>query len=163
MSLSGLQGGKTHSLSFLWRIRQAREVIRPLQRHYVCWITFFMPGKVHIFSLMCILKGRKPVLYTIPSRLQGLGAVVSSHATCSVTFGCNFSVGYYLTQGLCVCHLPLFCLSVYQHAWIAPLQLLNSGPQRPQKEITAVDGSVTSQGTCSNKNSAFYNRFRVME
>lgn len=138
-------GGKTHSPLFLWQICQEREVIRRLQRHYVCWITFFMPGKVHIFSLMCILRGRKPVLYTITSKLQGLGAVVSSHATCSMTFGCNFSVGYYLTQGRCV-----FCLSVYQHTWIAPLQLLNLGPQRPQKEIAAVDGSVTSQGT--NKN-----------
>lgn len=70
MSVSCLQGEDSQP-PFLQRIHRARKVIRPLQHHYVCWIMFSFLGKPHIYSLMCSLKGGRPVVHKITSRSQG--------------------------------------------------------------------------------------------
>lgn len=153
MSLSGLQGEKTHSPSFLWRICQAREVIRPLQRHYVCWITFFMSGKVHIFSLMCILKGRKHDNVKVTGSWGS--SLIACHTFCDIwmQFFC-----WVLLDPRAVCMTLGVVLSQCVSAHMdCPSSLLNQGPERPQKEIAAVDGSVTSQGTFSNENTQVKN------
>lgn len=138
MSVSCLQGEDSQP-PFLQRIHRARKVIRPLQHHYVCWIMFSFLGKPHIL-IDVLLEGRPTSCTQDNIEVTGVQKKASSHVTCSVTFGYNVSVGYYLTQGLRAWHKALFWLSVHQQTlyWEVEMPFFRCKNQAPRVNTSTI-------------------------
>lgn len=86
MSLSGLQGGKTHSPPFLRRIRQAREVIRPLQRHLCVLDYIFYAGKGTYFFIDVHLEGPQTSFTHDNVKVTGArgSSLIACHMFCDI-------------------------------------------------------------------------------
>lgn len=107
----------------------------------LCMLDYvFFSGKATYLLIDVLLEGRPTSCTQDNIEVTGVQKKASSHVTCSVTFGYNVSVGYYLTQGLRAWHKALFWLSVHQQTlyWEVEMPFFCCKNQAPRVNTSTI-------------------------